>query len=250
VPGCSARNRRTVSLGVCATKSLAYQRLREFLEREGVNSAQSFRQNTAPGITFRQQAELLLRSLPARTRRPVKPATISGWRDALRAWLLPNLGDKLLAGISNKTLRELVEKMSMARLSAKSIVNYVQVVKLVIASAVNEEGEQIHPRIWNHDFIQLPVVHKDKQHRPTVTDTDLTRILSNTKKQKYVVLFALLAGTGLRIGEAIALRSTDFGPDCRVLNVRRSIWRGQEQEPKTSNAVRVVDIPEVLAKGV
>ena len=44
------------------------------------------------------------------------------------------------------------------------------------------------------------------------------------------------------------MRSTDFGPDCRVLDVRRSIWRGQEQEPKTSNAVRVVDIPEVLAE--
>jgi len=53
--------------------------------------------------------------------------------------------------------------------------------------------------------------------------------------------------TFARIGEALALRSTDFGPDCRVLHVRRSIWRGTEQEPKTSNAVRVVDIPEVFA---
>ena len=62
------------------------------------------------------------------------------------------------------------------------------------------------------------------------------------------MLFSLLAATGLRIGEALALRSTDFGPDCRVLHVRRSVWRGQEQEPKTSNAVRVVDIPEILAR--
>ena len=61
--------------------------------------------------------------------------------------------------------------------------NYVQVVKLVVASAVNEEGEQVYPRKWNHDFIQLPVVRKDKQHRPTVTDADLKEILSNTKKR-------------------------------------------------------------------
>jgi integrase len=138
-------------------------------------------------------------------------------------------------------------KMSEAGLSAKTIVNYVQAAKLVVASAVNDEGEQVYPRSWNHDFIQLPVVRKDKQHRPTVTDADLKEILSNTKKQKHVMLFSLLAATGLRIGEALALRSTDFGPDCRVLHVRRSVWRGQEQEPKTSNAVRVVDIPEVLA---
>jgi integrase len=246
LPGSSARKRRTIPLGVCRTKSVARQRLREFLEREGVNSKEDFYQNTAPGVTFRQQSDWWLVSLKARKRRPVKPATVSGWRDALNAWLLPNLGEKLLADVTNKAVRELVEKMSQAGLSAKTIVNYVQVAKLVVASAVNDEGEQTYPRTWNHDFIQLPVVHKDKQHRPTVTETDLNEILSNTKKQKHVMLFSLLAATGLRIGEALALRATDFGPDCRILHVRRSVWRGQEQEPKTSNALRVVDIPEVL----
>ncbi len=247
LPGSSGRKRRTISLGVCRTKSVARQRLREFLEREGVNSKESFQANTAPGVTFRQQADWWLVSVKARKRRPVKPATISGWRDALNAWLLPNLGERLLADVSNKAVRELVEKMSEAGLSAKTIVNYIQVAKLVVASAVNDEGELIYPRTWNHDFIQLPVVLKDKQHRPTVTDADLKEILSNTKKRKHVMLFSLLAATGLRIGEAFALRSTDFGPDCRVLHVRRSIWRGTEQEPKTSNAVRIVDIPEVFA---
>jgi integrase len=247
LPGGSERKRRTIPLGVCRTKSVARQRLREFLEREGVNSKESFHENTAPGVTFRQQADWWLVSVKSRKRRPVKPATISGWRDALNAWLLPNLGDKLLADVSNKAVRELVEKMSVGGLAAKTIVNYVQVAKLVVASAVNDEGEQVYPRTWNHDFVQLPVVIKDKQHRPTVTDADLKEILSNTKKQKHVMLFSLLAATGLRIGEALALRATDFGPDCRVLHVRRSVWRGQEQEPKTSNAVRVVDIPEVFA---
>src|SRR5439155_12825226 len=248
VPGSPTRKRQTVALGICKTKSSARQRLREYLDREGVNSKEAFHQNTAPASTFRQQADWWIASLPLRRRRPVKPATISGWRDALNAWLLPNLGEKLIADVSNKAVRELVEKMLAADLSAKTIVNYVQVVKLWVASAVNDEGEHVYPRTWNHDFIQLPVVRKDKQHRPTVTDADLKEILLNTKKRKYVVLFSLLPGTGLRIGEALALRSTDFGPDCRVLYVRRSFWRGHEQEPKTSNAVRVVDIPEVLAK--
>jgi integrase len=52
---------------------------------------------------------------------------------------------------------------------------------------------------------------------------------------------------GLRIGEALALRPTDLSSNCRVLKVRRSIWRGKEQEPKTPNAVREVDIPELFA---
>ena len=34
----------------------------------------------------------------------------------------------------------------------------------------------------------------------------------------------------------------------RILHIRRSIWQGQEQEPKTSNAIRVVDVPGQLAQ--
>jgi integrase len=154
----------------------------------------------------------------------------------------------LLAEVSNKAVRELVEKMSAVNLSAKTIVNYIQVAKLVIASAVDAEGQEVYPRKWNPDFIQLPVVCKKKQHRPTVTEEDLVDILRRTRERKYVALFALLAETGLRIGEALGVKAADFGPNCRVLHVRRSIWRGKEQEPKTPYSVRVIDIPEVLAR--
>jgi integrase len=137
--------------------------------------------------------------------------------------------------------------MFCAGLSPQTIVTHSKVVKMVVASAVNSEGEQIHPRKWNHDFIGLPIVQPEKQHRPTVTESELGEILANTKG-RYAVLFALLAGTGLRIGEALGLKSTDLSPDCRVLHVQRSLWHGQEQEPKTPNAVREVDIAEPLSQ--
>lgn len=244
----TGRNPKTIPLGKCATISIARQRLREYLDREGINSKQQFHENTTPATTFKQQSERWLDSLATRTRKPVKPATISGWQQALNAWILPNIGNEVLSEVSNGVLRELVGKMATARLAPKTIVNYAQVVKLVVASAVNDEGDQIYPRTWNHNFIGLPIVRRDKQHRPTVTETELEVILAGVKKKRYVVLFALLAGTGLRIGEALALKPTDFGPDCRVLHVRRSIWHGQEQEPKTANAIRTVDIPEELAR--
>jgi integrase len=157
---------------------------------------------------------------------PSKPATIAGWEQTLNAWLLPNIGEKPLADVTNKVLRELVGKMTAAKLSAKTIVSYTQVVKLVVASAVNENGDQIHPRVWNNDFAGVPIVDKTKQRRQTITQTELEDILTSVK-DRYRVLFALLAGTGLRIGEAIGLKTTDFGPDCRVLHVNRSVWGGR-----------------------
>jgi integrase len=241
------RVRKSVPLGICPTKAEAKRRLYAFIQREGINSKQLFHQKTNPGITFHQQAEKWILQLQTRRRRPVKPATISGYRDALKAWLIPQLGEKSLGEISNATMRDLVEKMSAKNLAAKTIVNYFQVAKAVVASAVDDDGEQIYPRKWNAEFIQLPLIRPEKQHRPTVTGEDLAATLPNAKR-KYGVLFALLAGTGLRIGEALGLRQTDFGPECRILHVRRSLWRRQAQEPKTQNAIRAVDVPEALAK--
>jgi integrase len=243
------RRRKTVSLGRCATQSIARLRLRDYIERAGINAASAFGQVLVPGTTFRQQAERWIDSVSIRKRRPVKPATIYGWQHCLDKWILPNLGNKLLSEVRNGALRQFVEILSAAGLAPKTIINVVTVVKLVVASAVDGEGDQIHPRIWNHEFIQLPLVIKEKQNRPTITDAAISAMLSMLKGRD-AVLVALVAGTGLRIGEALAVRTDDFDPLCRVLQVRRSVWRRREQAPKTLNAIRPVDIAECLAQAL
>ena len=71
----------------------------------------------------------------------------------LDKWLLPNIGDTLLQDVNNKTVKELVEKMVDAKLAPKSIDNYVGLVKVIVASAIDENGEEIYPRKRNHEFI-------------------------------------------------------------------------------------------------
>ena len=78
VPGCR-RQRRTIALGVCRTSSVAKQKLQEYIETTGVNNKQTFTSTTAPATTLRIQAEKWIASLSTRRRKPVKPATISGW---------------------------------------------------------------------------------------------------------------------------------------------------------------------------
>jgi len=157
------RGRRTVSLGRCATQSVARLRLREYIERAGINATSTFGQVPVPGTTFRHQAEQWIDSVSIRKRKPVKPATVYGWQHCLDKWILPNLGNKLLSEVRNSALRQFVGILSAAGLAPKTIVNVVTVVKLVVASAVDEEGDQLHPRVWNHEFIQLPLVIKESK---------------------------------------------------------------------------------------
>ena len=175
------RARKTVSLGLCATQWVARLRLRECIERAGVSSKHRFHHIPLPGTAFRQQAEWWMESLSTRRRRPLEPATVYGWRHCLDRWILPNLGKKLLAEVRNGVLRQFVEILSAAGLAPKTTVNVVTVVKLVVASAVDEEGNQIHPRIWNHEFIQLPLVIKETQNRSTINKAEVSALLNSMK---------------------------------------------------------------------
>lgn len=88
---------------------------------------------------------------------PVERTTIDTRRYALDKWIYPALGDTHLADLNNRVLEELVEQMT-AKLAAATIRDYSNIVKDVVASAIDDEGEQRFPRKWNEEYIDAPLV--------------------------------------------------------------------------------------------
>jgi integrase len=111
-----------------------------------------------------------------------------------------------------------------------------------VASAKSDEGEPLFPRKWDSEFIDLPIVRN--QHK--FTAATMSSIVQNATGQ-YRVLYALLAGSGLRIGEALGLEVESISKDFRTLHIQQSAWEGMTQEPKTASAVRDVDLSSGLA---
>lgn len=250
-PGQQERLRVVVSLG-SVTQTVAKRNLRDHIRKTQVDSPETFVDVTSPTTTFKKQAEWWLDEMRAgrivsqKKRKPIKPATLAGYQAAVN-WLNEAIGSTALADIKNEVAKQLVTKMKAAKLSDKTIVNYFQVVKAVVASAVSSEGEQLHPRNWNFHFIGLPVIDEKKQCKPSLTTSEVEQILTRAKG-RYKVLFALLAGTGLRIGEALGLKLGEhLSGDFSTIRVRQSVWRGSVQAPKTDNAVREIDVPSSLA---
>jgi integrase len=154
------------------------------------------------------------------------PATAAGYRSYLKKWLNPLVGDVPLASVDNRIAKDLVAKLSEAQLAPKTIVEIFGVLKEVVASAINGEGKQKFPRQWNHEYMDLPVVDPKKQHRPTLNSKQVTDVIARSAG-RYQALYALLAGTGLRIGEALATRldaysedRTTISSDCKTIQVR------------------------------
>jgi integrase len=155
-----------------------------------------------------------------------------------------------LESFNNGALQDLVRVLVQKKLAPKTIAEVSAFVRAIVASVLDQDGNQVYPRNWNLDFVDAPPIAK--QHQPTVSKEFLQSILSDKKlKVRNRVLIALLASTGTRIGELQALQigpdpldqSTVWDSGERLIRVRKSIFRGQLQEPKTPASVRDIDLP-------
>jgi integrase len=245
VPG--ARPRRIViSLGICRTGSIAERKCPEHIEKLGINSTRFFTESTST-ITFKQQAELWLKSLANRKRNPIEQTTIDNRRYALDKWIYPSLADKYLADVNNHAVKELVERMALS-LSPASVRDYTNVVKAVVASAIDENGEEKLPRKWNSDYLDLPSVKQQRQPSSTCAGISDTLLFACGQ---YRVLYALLAGCGpLRAGEALGLEiDKHISEDFRTLTIVQKAKRGEIQPYlKTKNGTRQVELCSQLAE--
>src|SRR3984957_3770998 len=200
---------------------------KEIIEASGADTAEQFEKVVLSnhGITFREQARIWLEQMKNRRRKPVAPSTLENWERCLRDWLNPNIGDMPLDSIGNLALRNLGATMVESRLGASAIRSYTNTVKMVVASAINEEGDALFPRKWNHDFIDLPEDRNSKQ--PTLTSSAVTAIVSAPGAKSYHMLYTLCAPTGLRFGEALVIGIRSISANFTSFKICQKAWRGQ-----------------------
>jgi integrase len=156
--------------------------------------------------TFKEQSEIWLGRCELRKRKPIKPATFKGWKSHLKVHILPKLQNVLLPDITNKTVRDFVATL---KLSPKSVRNVVQVIKMVKASAIDDDGNELYPTKWNHDFIDMPQVNPREQHQPSFTVEQIEKIIKHGDR-RVQMLTVLLAASGLRAGELFGLEVKHF----------------------------------------
>ena len=180
-----------------------------------------------------------------RKRNPLEQTTIDTRRYALDKWIFPFFGDRLLADVNNLAMRDFVDHIS--HLAPSTIRDYSNIVKAVVASAINEKAEELFPRKWNEEFIDAPII--EKQNQPSTTSQGMAEILRHAGGQ-FRVLYALLGGCGpLRAGEALGLEiGKHISEDCRTLYIRQKAKRGKIQPNlKTKHGERDIDLCTPLA---
>jgi integrase len=198
-------------------------------------------------LTFRVAAKEWITECESRKLKPIKASVSHNWRCILRNHLNPLIGELLLSDVGNKAMRSLVEKLARKKLAPATIKNICLVVKLVVASVTDDDGNRIHLREWNRRVIDAPEVNEKMQHTPSFTSQQVSAIVESASGRLQMACI-LFAASGLRAGELLGLEVRHF--DGASVKVEQSVWGGDNKvgTPKTENAYRVVDLhPDVAA---
>lgn len=199
----------------------------------------------APAVpTFAEYAERWLTDVAAFR---CQPSSVEQYRLRLRTRLLPHLGRLPLTAITKERVKALVgaEFRSGSRISESRAISpltvraFMRTLSAILNSAVDDGLIPNNPATRWGRVIQIDKTQAEEIE--VFTPDELTTCLGVAEREypDHYPFLLLLARTGMRMGEAVALQWADIDFTQRVILVRRSSRRGVTKVPKNGKARRV-----------
>lgn len=215
----------------------AAERLRKQIEiAQKFNSEEHLKSVCNTEHTFKKQALLWSGQLKK------KPATVTSALCTLEHHVFDVIGDMPLSEVRNGAMRLVIEKVAREGGSLPLMDQCYKFIKMVKASAVTDDLEELYPYKFNKKriFEACGIDRKAyKPNQPCPTSEQVTAMIETAEGWLRVFLITA-AATGMRFGELLALKIENF--DDNKIQIEQSIWRGTLQEPKTQNAKRAISL--------
>jgi integrase len=193
----------------------------------------------------------------------LKPSTKQYYGSIVEDWLIPTFGDTEVAAITRADVKAAVarwkeekerpsvedatpapgEKKARKRQAGKglrSIPNALRSLRSFFSWAIEEELVSSNPVEKPSKIFKVGEAFRGDFLRPEEVPLYLDGV--RMKAPRYFPLLRTLTFTGLRVGEAIALKWGNIDWNGKYLTVQESSWEGHVTSPKTSSSVRRVDL--------
>ena len=203
--------------------------------RAGLQLGQFGFEEQKPIPTFREYADTWIKTTVPAT---CKESTLSDYQDILRVHVLPVFGDMRLTDITRGMIKDFLLGKVNEGYAASTVTHIKNVVAGVLNRAVDNEIVPANPA---HNLGKIVKPKDRKESMDPLTAEELRALLSTVKKhfKEHYPLFLLLARTGVRIGEALALQWGDIDFTGRFIRVSKSLVRGRVSTPKSGKSRRV-----------
>src|SRR6185312_6359417 len=166
-----------------------------------------------------------------------KPATVVTFRSHLGLFRASALGEMPLASIDTPSVQAVLTAQA-ARVSPRTVRNRWVTLHTVLAAAQREKLLAEIPK---------PVLPRSRRRpeQPSLEPAAMRDAIRKLEGQ-YKVLYAVLAETGVRIGEALAIWPSAIDLKRRTLTVERALFNGRVGECKTVSSYRKLCLSEGL----
>jgi integrase len=174
---------------------------------------------------------------------PLKKASTQGFYEGImKNHLLPAFKDKRLCDLSRAEIQgfitERIRKYSW---------NTVQGMRVTLHQLLEQAVEWGYLKDNPAGRIKMPRRPPRKENF-VLSQDEARKLVAQMPEGKYRCLVGTAAATGLRRCELFVLERRDVDLDKRVIHVRRRVYRGQVDSPKSRRSIREVPIPDWLVE--
>jgi integrase len=166
----------------------------------------------------------------------ITPASLIGYRKAV-AYFNPFLGRVKVNELRTYQIDTAIRKLAARPLAPRTIQTTLKVLRIMLQGAMLAGLRSDNPGT----HAKCPRIPKTKIDPST--PPELALIIREAGKSRATRLFAVLAGTGCRMGEAIALDSTDIDRVKRTVPITKQLGECGLGPPKSENSVRTIGLP-------
>lgn len=197
------------------------------------------------GASQKPKVEMTLSDLFGRWQKvaslSLKAATYAHYVNALKSYVVPVFGNREIACIERYEIESFFATKA-AKYSRSTIRSMRISLGVLLAYAVQNEWLKEDPS----KGVKLPRAENcaGRRVQRKVLSPSQTSSIAEKLSEPYATLVLFLAVTGLRIGEAIAIKWSDFDGD--VLHVQRRMYDGKVDTTKSRDSKRRIPIPPAL----
>ena len=193
-------------------------------------------------------AQYLESWLAEAVRHSVRPKTYENYDLCVRR-LLPHLGRVRLRALAPEHIQHALGELLDRRLAARTVRQVHMVLRCSLKQAVLWRLIPSNPS----DAVKAP--RAERKEMRTLTEEEVRRLLTVTAGTRHHSLWVFLVTTGVRLGEALALRWADIDLLEGHANIRRALQRQPGAgmvfvEPKSSRGRRTVPFPPETLKAL
>jgi integrase len=181
----------------------------------------------------------------------LKPRTVASYRQLFKVHISPTFGNMRLGDVDRAQIKDLLAQKRMASLSKNTVRLIRATISVMLAEAMDADIISTNPAALTRRRGQkragsITTADRKESMRP-FSEIELSALLDACRDHHYFPLFLLLARTGMRPGEAFALKWTDLDFNKREILIERALSGGQVLSTKTGETRRVHMSQELAA---